>query len=92
MDGSENNSKSEHGVAEELQALDLEGVAVSAGAACHSGSIEPSKVLLAMGRSPEEARASLRFSVGYGVDESQIDRLVTLLCVLVPRIRKVSAP
>jgi len=75
-----------------LQALDLEGVAVSAGAACHSGSIEPSKVLLAMGRSPEEARASLRFSVGYGVDESQIDRLVTLLCVLVPRIRKVSAP
>ena len=40
-----------------LQALDLEGVAVSAGAACSSGSIEPSHVLLAMGRTPAEARA-----------------------------------
>lgn len=72
-----------------LQALDLEGVAVSAGAACHSGSIEPSKVLLAMGRSPEQARASLRISVGWGVDEAQIDRVVELLCELVPRVRKV---
>ena len=49
-----------------LQALDLEGVAASAGAACHSGSIEPSQVLLAMGRSVEQARASLRFSTGWG--------------------------
>jgi cysteine desulfurase len=75
-----------------LQALDLEGVAVSAGAACHSGSIEPSQVLTAMGRSPEQARASLRFSIGWGVDEAQIDRVVALLCELVPRIRKVEAP
>jgi cysteine desulfurase len=75
-----------------LQALDLEGVAVSAGAACHSGSIEPSKVLTAMGRTPEQARASLRFSVGWGVDEAQIDRVVELLRELVPRIRKVEAP
>jgi cysteine desulfurase len=75
-----------------LQALDLEGVAVSAGAACHSGSVEPSKVLLAMGRTPEQARASLRFSVGWGVDEAQIDRAVALLCELVPRVRKVSSP
>jgi cysteine desulfurase len=75
-----------------LQTLDLEGVAVSAGAACHSGSIEPSQVLTAMGRSPEQARASLRFSVGWGVDEEQIDRVVALLCELVPRIRKVDAP
>lgn len=75
-----------------VQALDLEGVAVSAGAACHSGSIDPSKVLLAMGRSPEEARSSLRFSVGWGVDEAQIDTVVALLCELVPRARKVEAP
>jgi len=75
-----------------LQALDLEGVAVSAGAACHSGSIEPSKVLLAMGRSPEQARASLRMSVGWGVDEAQIDRVVALLSVLVPRVRRAQAP
>ncbi len=75
-----------------LQALDLEGVAVSAGAACHSGSIEPSEVLTAMGRTPEQARASLRLSVGWGVDESQIDRVVALLCELVPRVRSVEAP
>ena len=75
-----------------LQALDLEGVAVSAGAACHSGSIEPSKVLIAMGRTPDQARASLRLSVGWGVDEAQIDRVVALLCELVPRVRGVEAP
>jgi cysteine desulfurase len=75
-----------------LQALDLEGVAISAGAACHSGSIEPSKVLTAMGRTPEQARASLRLSVGWGVDESQIDRVVALLCELVPRVRRAEAP
>ena len=82
------------GVAGEVlvQALDLEGVAVSAGAACHSGSIEPSKVLTAMGRTPEQARGSLRLSVGWGVDEAQIDRAIELLTDLVPRVRSVEAP
>ena len=75
-----------------LQALDLEGVAASAGAACHSGSIEPSGVLLAMGRSADEARASLRFSIGWGVDEEQIDRVIQLLRELVPRVREAEAP
>jgi cysteine desulfurase len=75
-----------------VQALDLEGVAVSAGAACHSGSIEPSKVLTAMGRTPEQARGSLRLSVGHGVDDAQIDQVVELLTVLVPRIRSVESP
>lgn len=74
-----------------LQALDLEGVAVSAGAACHSGSISPSHVLLAMGRSAEEARASLRFSVGHGVDEAQIERVLSLLPALVERVRGADA-
>ena len=68
-----------------VQALDLDGVAVSAGAACHSGSVEPSGVLLAMGRSVEQARSSLRLSVGAGTDEEQIDRVVGLLAELVPR-------
>lgn len=78
------------GVAGEVlvQALDLEGVAVSAGAACHSGSIDPSKVLTAMGRTPEQARASLRLSVGHGLDEAAIDEAVLLFARLVPRVRE----
>ena len=71
-----------------LEALDLEGVAVSAGAACHSGSIEPSSVLLAMGRSPEQARASLRFSVGQDTRGADIDRVLALLPDLVARVRE----
>jgi cysteine desulfurase len=70
-----------------LQALDLEGVAASAGAACHSGSVTPSRVLLAMGRSPAQALASLRFSVGHGVDDAQIGRVLALLPDLVARVR-----
>jgi cysteine desulfurase len=74
-----------------LQALDLDGVAVSAGAACHSGSIAPSRVLLAMGRSAEEARATLRFSVGHGIGEGEIDRVLAILPDLVARAREASA-
>jgi cysteine desulfurase len=70
-----------------LEALDGEGVAVSAGAACHSGSIEPSAVLLAMGRSPAQARASLRFSVGCTTREDEIDAVLALLPRLVARVR-----
>ncbi len=75
-----------------VQALDLEGVAISAGAACHSGAISPSRVLIAMGRSPEQARASLRLSVGYGVDEAGVDHAVDRIATLVPKIREVGAP
>jgi len=70
-----------------LQALDLEGVSASAGAACASGSIEASPVLLAMGRTPEQARGSLRFSVGAGVDAEQIDFVLSRLPDLVARAR-----
>lgn len=73
-----------------VEALDLEGVAVSAGAACHSGSVTPSRTLLAMGLSEEEARCSLRLSVGEGVDEEQIDRVTALLPALVARLRSAS--
>jgi cysteine desulfurase len=71
-----------------LQALDLEGVAASMGAACHSGSISPSRVLAAMGRTPAQARATLRLSVGHGVDEAQIDRALALLPDLVALARE----
>jgi cysteine desulfurase len=75
-----------------LQALDVEGIAVSAGAACHSGSIDPSHVLTAMGRTPDQARAALRLSVGYGNDEAQIDAAVRTIAELVPRAREAAAP
>ncbi len=70
-----------------LQALDVEGVAASAGAACHSGSVSPSHVLVAMGRSAEEARASLRFSVGEGTTPAQVDRAAGLVLEIVERMR-----
>jgi cysteine desulfurase len=70
-----------------LQALDVEGVAASAGAACASGSVEPSHVLSAMGFTKAEARGTLRLSVGHGTDESQIDRVLALLPDLVARAR-----
>ncbi|NRA08783.1 MAG: cysteine desulfurase [Myxococcales bacterium] len=70
-----------------VQALDLEGISVSAGAACASGSIEPSRVLVAMGRSPEEARGCLRFSVGHGVSAGQIEQVLAQLPDLVARVR-----
>jgi len=74
-----------------LEALDLDGVAVSAGAACHSGSIEPSPVLLAMGRTPEQARGSLRFSVGPSNDAAEVERVLALLPGLVARVREAGA-
>jgi cysteine desulfurase len=70
-----------------VEALDGEGVAASAGAACASGAVHASPVLRAMGRTPEEARASVRFSLGHGVDAEQIDRVVALLPELVARVR-----
>lgn len=70
-----------------LEALDLEGVAASAGSACASGSSEPSHVLQAMGRSVEDARATLRFSLGHGVDAQQIDHVTEILPKIVARIR-----
>jgi len=70
-----------------LQALDLEGVAVSAGAACHSGAIAPSHVLSAMGRTREQARSSLRLSVGHGLDAPAIDAAVERIVAVVGRVR-----
>jgi cysteine desulfurase len=70
-----------------LEALDGEGIAVSAGAACHSGAVEPSAVLLAMGRSAAQARGSLRFSVGPSNTEAEIEYTLSILPALVARVR-----
>lgn len=70
-----------------VMALDLEGVQVSAGAACSSGKVRRSHVLLAMGASPEEAEGAIRISLGWGSREEDIDRLVTAWSRLHARFR-----
>jgi tRNA (5-methylaminomethyl-2-thiouridylate)-methyltransferase len=69
-------------------ALDLEGVAVSTGAACTSGSLEPSPVLLALGSSRQEAACALRFGLGRGTTPEEIDRAATLVAEIVARVRR----
>jgi cysteine desulfurase len=71
-------------------ALDLKGVAVSTGAACSSGAIEPSHVLTAMGLSPDRARASLRFSLGKQNTGEDVDLLLSILPECVARLRELS--
>jgi len=73
-----------------LLMLDLEGIAVSTGSACASGSLEPSHVLRAMGISPEICHASLRFTLGKGTTEKEIDKVIEVLPKIVERLRKMS--
>ena len=70
-----------------LLAMDLLGVAVSSGSACSAGSLEPSHVLLATGRSREEARASLRFSLGRFTTLEEVDRAIEAFQEAVRRAR-----
>jgi len=71
-------------------ALDLKGLAVSTGAACSSGAIEPSHVLIAMGLRPNQARASIRFSLGKQTTEADIDFALALVPETVARLREIS--
>jgi cysteine desulfurase len=68
-------------------ALDLKGIAVSGGSACHSGATEPSHVLMAMGLNKHRAGASLRFSLLKTVTEQQIDRVLEVLPEAVQNLR-----
>jgi cysteine desulfurase len=70
-----------------LIALDLEGIAVSTGSACSSGTLEPSHVLKAMGLGSSRAQSSLRFSLGSATSETDIDRVVAVLPGLVQKLR-----
>ena len=70
-----------------LIALDLEGVAVSTGSACSSGSLEPSHVIKAMGLSQQRGTSSIRFSLGLGTTETEIDFVVAALPALVDKLR-----
>ena len=71
-------------------ALDLKGLAVSTGAACSSGAIEPSHVLIAMGLRAEQARASIRFSLGRQTTEADVDFALSLVPETIARLRAIS--
>ena len=71
-------------------ALDLKGLAVSGGAACSSGATEPSHVLVAMGLRPDQARASIRFSLGKQTVAEDIDFAISLVPEVVARQRELS--
>jgi len=71
-------------------ALDLKGLAVSTGAACSSGAIEPSHVLTAMGLRPDRARASIRFSLGKQSTLEDVDFALALIPETVERLRELS--
>jgi cysteine desulfurase len=71
--------------------LDLHGIAVSTGAACHASEREPSHVLLAMGLDPQTARSGIRFSLGEANTAEEIDQVLQILPTLVERLRKQSS-
>jgi cysteine desulfurase len=73
-----------------LIALDLEGVAVSTGSACSSGTLEPSHVLKAMGLPVHRTQNSLRFSLGLYSTDGEVDYVVGILPRLVEKLRNLT--
>ncbi len=73
-----------------LIALDLAGIAVSAGSACSSGATEPSHVLVAMGVPPESCQSSLRISLGRQNTEEEVDYILSVMPGIVERLRQMS--
>ncbi len=71
-------------------ALDLKGLAVSSGAACSSGAIEPSHVLLAMGMSQQRARSSIRISLGKQTTREDVEFAISVIPETVGRLREIS--
>ena len=70
--------------------LDLKGFSVSSGAACSSGAVEPSHVLLSIGLTRQQAKSSIRFSLGRGNDEAQVDQLIEAVAASCAQLRRLS--
>jgi cysteine desulfurase len=73
-----------------LLSMDLAGIEASTGSACASGSLEPSHVLLAIGAGPERAHGSIRFSLGLGISEADIDYVIATVPPIIKRLRSMS--
>ena len=71
-------------------ALDLKGIACSTGAACSSGAVKPSHVLTAIGLAPEDARATLRLSLGHQTTNEEIDYALDIIPPVIERLRQLS--
>jgi cysteine desulfurase len=71
-------------------ALDLRGFCVSSGSACSSGAVEPSHVLLALGLSKQDAKSSVRFSLGYENTSQQVDQLIAAVADATAHLRRLS--
>ena len=74
-----------------LLSMDMEGIEASTGSACASGSLEPSHVLMATGAGPELAHGSIRFSMGWGIGEEDIDYIIEKLPPIIKRLRDISS-
>jgi len=74
-----------------VMALDLEGIAIGAGAACSSGKVTPSHVLQAMGYDPELTAGAIRISLGWASRDTDIDRFLVAFEPSVERIRRRAA-
>jgi cysteine desulfurase len=72
-----------------LIALDLEGIAVSTGSACSSGTLEPSHVLKAMGVDPKVAHGAIRFSLSRYTTEAEVERALAVVPGVIDRLRAV---
>jgi cysteine desulfurase len=75
-----------------IMGMDLMGVAVTSGSACTSGSLQPSHVLLAMGRDEQTARSTIRFSLGRDTSADDVRFAVEVLKRVVEKIRKAGSP
>jgi cysteine desulfurase len=73
-----------------LIALDLAGIAVSTGSACSSGTLEPSHVLRAMGFSAHRTQNSIRFSLGQGNTDAEVDYVVSVIPAIVEKLRSLT--